>query len=136
MSELTGVELAGSGIAPRVVCHDATAKDGPCGSFIKSVGNSARAVILPIPPSTWTDWRKLFDYLNVRADAPGGNYFRRHGDVFMFHAGQGGTYTLQVPDLKPGDAVIELFNGKRYNVAPLSLATSIPETWLFRVERK
>ena len=136
MSELTGVELAGSGIAPKIVCHDDAAKNGPCGSFIKSVGDSARAVILSVPPSAWTDWRKLFDHLNVRADASGGNYFRRHGDVFMFHVGQGGTYTLQVPDLKPGDAVVELFSGKRYNVAPLSLATSFPDTWLFRIERK
>ena len=73
---------------------------------------------------------------DVRADAPGGNYFRRHGDMFMFHVGAKETYALQVPDLKPGDAVVELFSGKRYNAAPLSLATSIPETWLFRIERK
>jgi hypothetical protein len=136
MSELTGVELAGSGIDPKIVCHDDAVQDGPCGSFIKNLGDSARAVILPVPPSSWTDWRKLFDHLNVRADAPGGNYFRRHGDVFMFHVGAKGTYVLQVPDLKPGDAVVELFSGKRCNAAPLSLATSIPETWLFRIERK
>lgn len=136
MSELTGVELAGSGIDPKIVCHDDAVQDGPCGSFIKNLGDSARAVILPVPPSSWTAWRKLFDHLNVRADAPGGNYFRRHGDVFMFHVGEKGTYALQVPDLKPGDAVVELFSGKRYNAAPLSLATSIPETWLFRIERK
>ena len=30
----------------------------------------------------------------------------------------------------------DLFSGKRYNAAPLSLATSIPETWLFRIEKK
>jgi hypothetical protein len=138
MSELTGMELSGADREPHVVCGGKVETLSARGykAYVKALGEDARAVFIPITPEDWRGWRSLFDQLGVRADAPGGNYFRRHGDVLMFHVGSGGAYELRVPDMATGDVAVELFSGRNFASAPLKLTATAPETWLLRIFRK
>ena len=58
-----------------------------------------------------------------------GSYFRRHGDVFLFHTGTPGTHTIALPD---GAAKVrELFTGAEFDSGAITLQTDGPNTWLF-----
>jgi hypothetical protein len=59
-----------------------------------------------------------------------GSYFRRHGDVFLFHTGTVGTHTITLP----GDVakVRELFSGEEFDSNVITLEADGPATWLFR----
>ncbi len=62
-----------------------------------------------------------------------GNYFRRHGDIFMFHTGAAGRHTIHMPTLR--SEVRDLFSDERYKSRDIVLETDGPNTWLFKAER-
>jgi hypothetical protein len=59
-----------------------------------------------------------------------GSYFRRHGDVFLFHTGTVGTHTITLPD--DVAKVRELFSGEEFDSNVITLEADGPATWLFR----
>ena len=62
-----------------------------------------------------------------------GNYFRRHGDIFMFHTGAVGRHTIRMPMMT--GSVRDLFSDERYKSKEFMLETDGPNTWLFKIER-
>ena len=135
MSGLTGIALAGSGKEPAVVSRDAGARLREDGG-IEKVAGAKRSVVYPHPPSGWGKIRAAMDEFGIRLDAPGGNYFRRHGDVFMYHVANKGEYELKVPDLGEGDKIVELFSGRVIESAPFKQQSTGPDTCLYKILRK
>ena len=134
MSDLTGVTATGVARRPRVVCRDAAAKE-TCGgkAFVKTLPGGAKSMIVPEPPRSPEDYAAILKEAGAWAYTATGNYFRRHGDVFMFHTGTPGTHTIRLPE--KGVKVSELYTGAKYASSELTLETDGPNTWLFKIER-
>lgn len=134
MSALTGIAATGVARTPKVVCRDAAAKP-ICGgkAFVKDLTGGARTILVPEPPRTGADYAALLKEAGAWAYVEPGSYFRRHGDVFLFHTGTPGKHVIRLPE--SGVRVRELFSGADYRAPELSMETDGPDTWLFKVER-
>ena len=132
MSELTGIKLAGAGAMPAVKCVDLEAKDLVNGAVAKSLPDGSKAVFSAAIPKTGTQWQNLLTALGVHAYTAPESYFRRHGNIFMFHTGEKGTHTITLPE-KSG-TVTELFTGKQYEAPVIRIESEGPGTWLFRIQ--
>ena len=134
MSALTGVAATGTARTPKIVCGDQAAKP-VCGgkAFAKDLPDGARTIIVPEPPRTGADYAALLKEAGAWAYVAPGSYFRRHGDVFMFHTGTPGKHVIRLPE---GDVrVRELFSGVECRAPEFTVETDGPNTWLFKVER-
>ena len=132
MSELTGLKLAGSGAMPAVRSADPEAKELAGGAVLKSLADGSRAVFSASVPKTGTQWQNLLTALGVHAYTAPESYFRRHGNIFMFHTGEKGAHTITLPE-KSG-TVTELFTGKQYEAPVIRVESEGPGTWLFRIQ--
>ena len=75
-------------------------------------------------------WSQLLGYIDATQVGPVGHLTRRHGDVIMFHTGEAGTYTINLPEGMT--KVKELYSGREYNTPELVLQTKGPDTFLFK----
>ena len=135
MSELTGVTATGVARRPRVVCRDAAAR-AACGGkvFVKTLADGAKSMLVPEPPNAPTEYADLLAEAGAWRYVQPGHYFRRHGDVFMFHTGTAGEYTIRLPDQNV--KVRELFSGTEAAGSEVTLAGDGPGTLLFKIERR
>ena len=136
MSALTGVAATGVARRPRVVCRDPDAKRVCSGkAWAKTLAGGARSIVVPEMPAGGggigiEEYASLLREAGAwRYTAPG-NYFRRHGDVFMFHTGTPGSHVIRLPG--KADKVRELFTGQEFDSNELTLETDGPNTWLFK----
>lgn len=133
MSEMTGMRLKGSGYLPKVTCEDGAAQPfaGLKGVVAKRQPNGGLSVFAADPIVDNADWAKLFDALGVHRYIEPGACFRRQGDVFMLHVGQGGKYRIALPKKEAG-TFKELFSGTSYKGDAIEVETPVPETWFFK----
>jgi hypothetical protein len=138
MSALTGVAASGVARRPRVVCRDPEATRFVAANGIlyhaKTLAGGSRSIIVPEMPAG-SDGSGPGVYAQILKEAGAwqytapGSYFRRHGDVFMFHTGTPGTHTIALPD--DVAKVRELFTGAEFGSNVITLQTDGPNTWLF-----
>lgn len=136
MSDLTGMELAGSGIVPKVVCRDRKAVR-ICGgrAFCKKHADGMTALFVPVPPMSGGEYRDILVAAGAHAYVAPGSYFRRHGDVFMFNTGVKGKYAITLPEQDRSARAIELFSGVEMSAADISVESDGPGTWFFRLRK-
>lgn len=133
MSNLTGITADGVARRPNVICRDpaATRYGRDILYYVKTLDSGARSIIVPEMPDRPEVYRAILSDAGVWMYTDPGNYFRRHGDVIMFHTGKAGTHTILLPDNVK--IVRELFTGTEYNSSELTLETDGPNTWLFKI---
>ena len=133
MSELTGIRLTGSGALPQVKCVDPDVTQLPEGAVIKLLPDGSKSVFAATVPNSGTKWRNLLTSLGVHAYTAPESYFRRHGNLFMFHTGKKGMHRITLPE-KSG-TVTELFSGKQYSAPVIEVESEAgPGTWLFKLQ--
>ena len=133
MSELTGIRLTGSGALPKVKCTDPEATELPEGAVVKLLPDGSKAVFAAAVPNSGTGWRNLLTSLGLHAYTAPESYFRRHGNLFMFHTGRKGMHRITLPE-KSGE-VVELFSGKKYSAPVIAVESEAgPATWLFKLQ--
>ena len=134
MSSLTGVTAAGVARRPKIVCRDPEAKP-VCGgkAFAKRLSGKSKSIIVPEPPRSPKEYAALLKEAGAWMYTAPGNYFRRHGDIFMFHTGAVGRHTIRMPMMT--GSVRDLFSDERYKSKEFMLETDGPNTWLFKIER-
>jgi len=134
MSALTGVSAKGTARVPKVVCTDDAAQK-VCGgkAFAKALDGGARAMIVPEPPRSGEEYAAVLKAAGAWPYVAPGSYFRRYGDVFMFHTGKAGRHEIRLPD--ENVRVRELFSGVECASPVLAVETDGPNTWLFKIER-
>ena len=138
MSALTGVTADGIARRPSIVCRDSavsTVYTRHGVYHVKTLDGGARSIIVPEMPagsdgSGPGEYAMILKAAGAHQYTAEGNYFRRHGDVFMFHTGTNGTHTITLPDNVV--KVRELFTGAEYNTNVVTLQSDGPNTWLFR----
>lgn len=92
--------------------------------------SSAKVFDISALPTEGSEWRQLLVDLGATPLVPAGNLIRRHGDVFMFHTGEAGTYNITLPD--GVSRVKELYSGRKYKSSEIVLRTKGPDTFLFK----
>lgn len=133
MSELTGIKLTGSGALPQVKCSDPDATRLPGGVAVKQLPDGSKSVFIATVPNSGTKWYNLLTSIGVHAYTAPENYFRRHGNLFMFHTGKKGIHQITLPDKVR--AVTELFSGKQYSAPVINVKSEAgPGTWLFKLK--
>ena len=132
MSELTGIKLAGSGVSPKVRCLENDVRKLPAGAVCKTLSDKSKSVFVPDVPRTGAQWNALLKAAGVHAYTAPGSYFRRHGNLLMFHTGTKGVHTLTLPE-KSG-TLTELFSGKTYRAPVVKLSSEGAQTWLFKLQ--
>lgn len=135
MSALTGVSASGMARHPRIVCNDGSAKryylDQESVFYEQTFSNGARSIVVPEFPDSVEDYVTVLRQAGAWFYAEAGNYFRRHGDVFMFHVARKGLYTLRLPATVR--RVRELYTGVDYTKNAIALESAGPATWLFKI---
>ena len=134
MCDLTGIKLSGSGVLPNVKCVDTNVKQLPGNAVIKVLPDKSKAVFSAVLPKSGTQWQQLLGALGVHAYIKPESYFRRHGNLFMFHTGKKGLHTITLPE-KSG-MVTELFSGKKYSLPVIKIQTNGPTTQLFKLQNR
>ena len=136
MSDIAGMELAGAGTEPKVVCRD---KDAVrvCGgaAFSKKRSGGGMVLFVPNPPKSGEEYRDIFVTAGAHAYVEPGSYFRRHGDVFMFNTGTKGRHVITLPECDRSAHVVELFSGVRMSAADIAVDSDGADTWFFKLER-
>ena len=85
-------------------------------------------------PDSAAAWRTRFERAGVTPVAPPDTYFRRQGNLFMFHTGAAGTVKVR-PGIAGATGFVELFSGRRHpGGETLEITTDGPATLLFRAE--
>ena len=92
--------------------------------------SSAKVFDISALPSGNDAWREILEDLGETPIGPAGHLIRRHGNVVMFHTGEAGTYTLNLP--KGMSKVKELYSGCEYNSSEIVLQTEGSDTFLFK----
>ncbi len=92
--------------------------------------SSARVFDVSALPSGNDAWREILEDLGETPIGPAGHLVRRHGNVVMFHTGEAGTYTLNLP--KGMSKVKELYSGCEYDSSGIVLQTEGSDTFLFK----
>lgn len=133
MSELTGITAAGVARRSSIYSNDSAANTVWGTDFImyqKTFASGARSFLVPEAPYKLVQSRELMEKIGAWMYTGTDSYFRRHGDVFMFHTGTAGTHKIKLPEKRK---VRELFSGTEYDTDELTLTTDGPNTWLFKV---
>ena len=135
--------MAADGVArrPHIVCRDSAASREHTrhGVYhVKTLADGARSIVVPEMPAG-SDGSGPGEYATILKAAGAhqytaeGNYFRRHGDVFMFHtAGTDGALNITFP---AGVAKVrELYSGQEFTLSNSKLAVESdgPGTWVFK----
>ena len=82
-------------------------------------------------PLKAAQWHKILLKTGLKPAASPGSYFRRHGNLVMFHTGIKGNHTIALPRGYKG--AFELFTGKKYTDSTISVTSSAgPATWVFK----
>ncbi len=95
--------------------------------------SSAKVFEVSALPSGNDAWREVLEDLGETPIGPAGHLVRRHGNVVMFHTGEAGTYTLNLP--KGMSKVKELYSGCEYDSSRIVLETEGSDTFLFKAIR-
>ena len=134
MSEMVGMKLKGAGYVPNVVCADDKARhiSGFEKVFAKRRPMGGTSVFVPDPIIDPAEWARLFDALGVHRYIEPGACFRRQGDVFMLHVGEGGKYRISLPRKDVG-VFLELFTERVFRGGAIDVESAGPETWFFKV---
>lgn len=132
MSDLTGIDLVGSGPKPQVRSTDAAAKPFPADGVVKTLAEGSTSVFLPCPPRGPQLWREVLAGLGEHLWIPVGDYFRRQGDVVMFHTARAADHAVVLPADLRGKTATELFSGRKFTGDTLSFKTDGPDTLLFK----
>ena len=83
-------------------------------------------------PDTPARWRARLERAGAVPSAPLDTYFRRQGDLFLFHTGVAGTVTVH-PGIADAAEFVELFSDRRYpGGETVEITTDGPATLLFR----
>lgn len=135
MSELAGIKLAGSGVAPRVICKDKAAVQICKNIYRKTLESKANMYFVDQIPRNSSAWRELFTAVGMHAYVPADNYFRRHNHIFMFHTGKVGKYKIELPAEYKNCTVTEQFSGKTYKASAIEVVSTGPGTWLFTINK-
>ncbi len=138
MSALTGVTASGVARRSNIVKADSAASRKYTRNavyYVKTLDTGARSIVVPEMPAGSNgsgpgEYAIILKEAGAHQYTAEGNYFRRHGDVFMFHTGTNGTHTITLPDNVA--KVRELFTGTEYNSNVITLQSDGPNTWLFR----
>ena len=138
MSALTGVTATGVARRSNIACTDSAASKTYIRHgvyYVKTLEGGARSIIVPDMPagsdgSGPGEYAKILTAAGAHQYTAEGNYFRRHGDVFMFHTGTNVTHTITLPDNVV--KVRELFTGTEYDSNVITLQSDGPNTWFFR----
>ncbi|MBR1967348.1 MAG: hypothetical protein IKA22_12145 [Lentisphaeria bacterium] len=112
-------------------CIDPAAKKYKNGIAVKMLADGSKSIFVPQFPENEKMWQDILKMAGAWVYTDSGNYFRRHGDIFLFHTGKKGTFKINLPE-KSGE-VIELFSGKRCNVSDVRVNSKGAGTWLFRL---
>ena len=133
MSEMVGMRLRGAGYVPTVECVDDKAHPvaGFEKAFSRRLASGATTVFVPKPIIDADEWARLFGALGVHRYIKPGACFRRQGNVFMLHVGEGGRYKVSLPREDAG-TFRELFTGRTIRGDVIEVESSVPETWLFK----
>ena len=131
MSDFCGIKLTGASAIPDVKCIDPAAKKYKNGIAVKMLADGSKSIFVPQFPENEKMWQDILKMAGAWVYTDSGNYFRRHGDIFLFHTGKKGTFKINLPE-KSGE-VIELFSGKRCNVSDVRVNSKGAGTWLFRL---
>ena len=114
-------------------CVDPDVTQLPEGAVIKLLPDGSKSVFAAAVPNSGTKWRNLLTSLGVHAYTAPESYFRRHGNLFMFHTGKKGMHRITLPE-KSG-TVTELFSGKQYSAPVIEVESEAgPGTWLFKLQ--
>jgi hypothetical protein len=91
----------------------------------------ANAPALSLPASE-ADWRTIFQSHGAHLYAEAGNWLRRRGNLLAYATKNVGRHRIV---LKPGETgATELFSGRRFAGNTLEFETTIPQTWLFKID--
>ena len=137
MSALVGVTAEGTARHPRIVVRDGDGDvtrmnlDSESVFYEKTFASGARSVFVPEIPDSVDDYVKILKQAGAWLYTDPGSYFRRHGDVFMFHTATEGTHTLRLPATVK--RVRELYTGVDYATNEIKVKADGPVTWLFRI---
>ena len=134
MSDLTGVTLVGAGKTPTVRCVDAEAKPFPADGVVKTLADGSKSVFLPCPPRGPRLWRAVLSELGEHLWIPVGDYFRRQGDVVMFHTARTAEHVVSLPVELRGKKAVEIFSGRTFSGDALAFTTDGPDTLLFKFD--
>ncbi len=133
MSALTGVTATGVARRSNIQCGDtaATRKSIPDFIFyVKTLGGGSRSIIVPQMPNSAERYKAVLGEAGAWFYTVPGNYFRRHGDIFMFHTGTAGEHVIHLPTNVR--KVQELYTGEVFNTNEVTLQADGPATWLFK----
>ena len=133
MSALTGVTATGIARRSNIQCGDtaATRKSIPDFIFyVKTLGGGSRSIIVPQMPNSAERYKAVLGEAGAWFYTVPGNYFRRHGDIFMFHTGTVGEHVIHLPTNVR--KVQELYTGEVFNTNEVTLQADGPATWLFK----
>ena len=134
MSDLTGVAAAGIARRPRIVCRDGAAKAVCCGkAYSKCLASGGKSIIVPEMPQSPAEYAAVLKEAGAWLYTAPGSYFRRYGDILMLHTGTIGRHTIRLP--RKRETLRELFSDAKSSCSVMTVETSGPNTWLFRVER-
>ncbi len=128
------------GDGPRILVRDnkATAfafydPDQAVGAAEKTLPDKSRAIFLGVYPENGQQWARILKMAGAHNYTGAGSYFRRHGDLVMFHTGIAGKHTITLPE--QFSFATELYSGKVFKSNPIILEASGPATWLIKINR-
>ncbi len=130
MSDFCGIKLTGASAIPDVKCIDPAAKKYQNGIAVKMLADGSKSIFVPKFPENDKIWQNILKTAGAWVYTAPENYFRRHGNIFLFHTGKKGTFTITLPE-KSG-TVVELFSNKRYTAPEIKVDSQGAGTWLFR----
>ena len=131
MTELTGIASTGVARRPKVSwsgCNKLLIRDFY--SYVSTNANGTVSILVPEFPNSPTGYRQILQAAGAWFYTDEGSYFRRHGDVFMFHTGTAGRHVIRLPDAVV--KVRELYTGAEYASNEITLQADGPMTWLFK----
>ncbi len=107
------------------------AADRKIGAAVKKLSDGSKVIYSGNYPLKAAQWHKILLKTGLKPAASPGSYFRRHGNLVMFHTGIKGNHTIALPRGYKG--AFELFTGKKYTDSTISVTSSAgPATWVFK----
>ena len=132
MTELTGIASSGVARRPKVTWSGCNRLliGNDFYSYVKTNASGTVSILMPEFPNSPAGYRQILQAAGAWFYTDPGSYFRRHGNVFMYHTGTTGAHTIRLPDNVT--KVKELFTGAEYTSNVISLQADGPKTWLFK----
>jgi len=108
--------------------------DQKIGAAIKFLPDQSNAIFLGMYPMKAQHWEKILGMTGAHCYTKAGSYLRRHDNLLMFHTGTAGKHTIELPENFSG--ATELFSGEQFSGSKITVETTGPATWLFKIHRK